>query len=1036
MDATVQLGMGEVRRRYREAYSAGTVHGPVALAQFLPDSADPDYLWILAELVRADLDQARQQGMTPSLDEYRRVYPELFADEVIARGLADEAGVGCECPTVVVPERDRQWDYEASYLARTPPPSSPLEWTPRPVSRRDLTRVPTESAPPAEATLPSAQAVQVANPPTVVVDASPVSIFRFPQVNDTFLGFRLIGELGRGAFARVYLAEQIGLAERLVALKIAARATCEPQQLAKLRHTNIMPIYSVHDLPPLQAVCMPYLGHETLADLIQDFCQTGVFSVSKALAASTAAVAAASTLGSPGTDSPIVPPMPLLPPPRVTPALREALAGMTHEQLVFWVIARVAEGLAHAHDRGILHLDLKPANILIGDDGQPMLLDFNLAFDTRNGTRERTGGTIPYMAPEQLEEYRDSGPPKVDHRTDLYALGVVLFELLSGKKPFPTIGGDQPNLNAMIKQRRNTVPSLSIPGVSKGAEAIVHKLIAANPAKRYQSAQDLLTDLDCHARHLPLKFAANRSIRERVVKWRKRNPRMLVKLALVGGTLTICGLGAAAYSQARTTQKAEALNRSQRLETDLARLRVDLAIREEPTARVRALGQARHILDSYGLIGEAPRVDPGYLQLLSPGESRIVCDRLGEMCLLMAHAEWLDSLAPGADTPASLERARAWNQLADVCYKGRTAPSALTDQRKLLAGEAVPPGPGGSSSIDLYLCALRAMAVGRYSEAIDRLEELTDHYPGHFAAQFQLGICRQCRGDYPLALERYRVAQGLMPTDARPAFNRGVILMTQGKLAAADKEFTDAISRDGSHAESYRHRAMTRASAQEKIADLNRALEMGAAALPAYLQRMAAHQQAGDLAAAERDKAEAAKITPITPLDFFARGNAAVADKRIDDALADYARATQLAPNFYPAWQNQAHIHAEYRDNPKQALVAQEQALRYAPEFAIGRVGRAVLLARIGRRAEAHDEAKQAQLLSSEPRVIYQAACVYALTGKKHPEDLTIAIDLLRKSIREGYRDLVVINSDHDLDTIRSTAEFQEVLTAARVLQK
>src|SRR3954471_12821050 len=84
-----------------------------------------------------------------------------------------------------------------------------------------------------------------------------------PEVGSEFLGFRLVGELGQGAFGRVYLAEQDELANRRVALKVAADLTGEPQTLAQLQHTNIVPVYSVHRRGALQAVCMPYFGATT-----------------------------------------------------------------------------------------------------------------------------------------------------------------------------------------------------------------------------------------------------------------------------------------------------------------------------------------------------------------------------------------------------------------------------------------------------------------------------------------------------------------------------------------------------------------------------------------------------------------------------------------------------------------------------------------------------------------------------------------------------------------------------------------------------
>ena len=100
------------------------------------------------------------------------------------------------------------------------------------------------------------------------------------------------------------------------------------------------------------------------------------------------------------------------------------------------LVRDLADGLANAHKRGIIHRDLKPANVLLADDGRPMLLDFNLADGALAGDEASltVGGTLPYMAPEHLDAVRSGAA--VDARCDLFALGVILFELLTGRRPY------------------------------------------------------------------------------------------------------------------------------------------------------------------------------------------------------------------------------------------------------------------------------------------------------------------------------------------------------------------------------------------------------------------------------------------------------------------------------------------------------------------------------------------------------------------------------------------------------------------------
>src|SRR5262249_8639077 len=147
---------------------------------------------------------------------------------------------------------------------------------------------------------------------------------------------------------------------------------------------------------------------------------------------------AGSNSNAPVAVASVVPPAPDVP--------LNMFAGMSYTDAVLWIAARLADGLAHAHARGILHRDLNPANILLPDEGQPMLRDVNLAEDINGRGPTHLGGTVPYMAPEQLVALCQ-GPTAaggMGEHGDLYALGVILFELLTGRYPFATTRGRTP----------------------------------------------------------------------------------------------------------------------------------------------------------------------------------------------------------------------------------------------------------------------------------------------------------------------------------------------------------------------------------------------------------------------------------------------------------------------------------------------------------------------------------------------------------------------------------------------------------------
>jgi hypothetical protein len=181
---------------------------------------------------------------------------------------------------------------------------------------------------------------------------------------------------------------------------------------------------------------------------------------------------------------------------------RDRLADMSFAQAVCWLGARLAEALAHAHSRGVLHRDIKPANILLNRYGRPLLSDFNLAESSRRGRgREHFGGTIRYMAPEHLDAFtQGGGPVAVDERSDIYSLGVVLYELLTGRPFLPiTLAGMQSQvLQTLAAQRRETAPSPravrdTIPVV---VDRVIRRCLDPDPAQRYQKAEELVRALD------------------------------------------------------------------------------------------------------------------------------------------------------------------------------------------------------------------------------------------------------------------------------------------------------------------------------------------------------------------------------------------------------------------------------------------------------------------------------------------------------------------------------------------------------------
>lgn len=299
----------------------------------------------------------------------------------------------------------------------------------------------------------------------------------WPQAGTLWEGFDLLEELGRGAFARVYLARELALGGRLVAIKCAPLGAREAATLGRLDHPNVVPIHSIRDLPDhnLTVVCMPYLGQTTLLQLCRE------------IHGQPQPPALAAAL----LDACRDPRLPAGQPPAL---LRRG----AYLDGVLWVAARVAGALAYLHGQGICHRDLKPSNILIQPDGEPRLLDFNLSADARL-PQAQVGGTLHYMAPEQLEALKRGNDDALTPKVDVFALGVILFEWLTGRHPCAPLPADakaKTLLPFLLQHYRQTEQPLPAPaGVEPALAELIGRCLRPNPEDRPTA-----TDVECALR--------------------------------------------------------------------------------------------------------------------------------------------------------------------------------------------------------------------------------------------------------------------------------------------------------------------------------------------------------------------------------------------------------------------------------------------------------------------------------------------------------------------------------------------------------
>lgn len=314
-----------------------------------------------------------------------------------------------------------------------------------------------------------------------------------------FLGeFEILGRLGEGALSHVYLARQTSLGRR-VALKVSkglGGELTEGPLLAGLEHDHIVKVFSAFadTATGARGLCLQYVPGADLGTLIRT-----VHAASSPPVSGRALLDAldATAKGEAGFDP-------------VALRDRDALSGDEFMQAVCRLGERLAEALAFAHARGVLHCDIKPANILVTRYGRPMLADFNVSFDRTREDSQTLGGTLPYMAPEHRAAMRNSGG-WVDERSDIYSLGVVLHELATGVRPV-----EDPK---------------ALGRVPRELAAVIRRCLETDPSHRYQSGAELAAAL-AGARRL---MAAQRDLPAagRVGRWVIAHPGWALALAAV-----------------------------------------------------------------------------------------------------------------------------------------------------------------------------------------------------------------------------------------------------------------------------------------------------------------------------------------------------------------------------------------------------------------------------------------------------------------------------------------------------------------------
>lgn len=523
----------------------------------------------------------------------------------------------------------------------------------------------------------------------------------WPGLGDSLEGLTLLGELGRGATARAYFAFDPETARACV-IKLTSGRSNEGQVLGKLpRHPHITEVYWARQVGGRTAVCMPFVGTSTLELLRAKVDDNGL---PHGLTGMELLDAIEPVEGERS----------------VTPVVR---ASHSFEECVTAIVARIADALAHLHQAGVVHGDIKPSNIILATGGRPCLIDFHLATEGA-----ATGGTLPYMAPEVLDRLVGRSVPSTTQgfQSDVYSLGTVIYELVAGRLPHTPKPGSLREVAGELRDRiEKGVDLRPLAALPRSVRQLIARCLSVDPAQR--------------------PAAAYLSERLNACTTRGSHPERIVSVIAVG-CLVIFG---AAFGPWRNTPSSspELSKSAGGRETVIKRGRAFLAgghfreARSEFAAANRTQPEARlYALQAYceanmeefreAAYSGRKATEANYKPVAVVNNLAYCLNRSGEP---MAAVELLDeanTLAPGR--PEILfNRAYARARLSDKHVVTVTDLRVVTDLRLAIAGKNLTPRGWKEAGLLLAACSgvdptAKADALHCLSEAVSRGVNATD----------------------------------------------------------------------------------------------------------------------------------------------------------------------------------------------------------------------------------------------------------------------------------------------------------------------
>jgi serine/threonine protein kinase/Flp pilus assembly protein TadD len=810
-----------------------------------------------------------------------------------------------------------------------------------------------------------------------------------PSVGDEIGPYRLRRLMGKGSFAGVYLAEQTDLAGRYVVVKITTRPSPEPELLARVSHAHIVSIIRHGETPDgsLQLIFMPFLGGATLLAVAGETRRIGRRPRSgRDLLERLDRVSAREY---PSAD--------------VMRPAREILGRLPYAKAMAYMFARLAEALDHAYRCGVAHGDVKPSNILVTADGLPMLFDFNLSIDCLDARSGLGGGTLAYMPPERLHALDrarspGNGPDEpVDlHRADLYALGLVLIEALTGVSPFVAPG--PPGAIAVSREISLSVfPDWKRLPIPEALRPILAQCLASDPTERYATGRALAADLDRWRSDLPPLSAPDAGPTARLGRWVSR--RRVVVAAGVLTMITALGAGMVLSRKFQSTIRDRANERyNQFLDTDDLSL---FGFRQFATwakPLTDDAEMARRKLNAYGVVEDPRWRERDDVRTLSePDRADLELLMLEQVYRLAAsYAERTDS-------------ADDWRRALDLVEReSRMVPASPLKRLQSRLREKLDLGRAPDDAretappdwVEFYLLGVEAEPV--HARAFPHYEHAIDARPDLLWPRYRDAVAAFRVGQFQEAVTNLHAAAELRPRNPAIHTHLATALYRLDRLDEATAECDLASALDPDFALAFYDRSLIDSQLSPGSKHVDRSIKL---------------MRTSTRAAAER----------LTIQSLFTRSLRNAEDpgdgSDVDSLLSKITRADPSDPEI----KVQLALRIARSGRRAEAITALDDILSDHPEHLRARYNRALILRRLGRpeaAAEASaliDNPRFEELYTEQPEAIqlFHHATNDRLVQRRFADALALAERGLAESLRTR---LHTAESYYALARVRATA--------------